>query len=68
MVAKVAYVFNIVNFDKINSQFNYGMQPVMFSTREYLLNGCGMYLQVVDRKLLFHDMLILQVGSAWERR
>lgn len=55
MVAKVPYVFNIVNFDKINSQFNYGMQPVLFSTKEYLLSGSGMHLQLVDRKL-FHDM------------
>lgn len=52
MVAKVPYVFNIVNFDKINSQFNYGMQPVLFSTKEHLLSGSGMYLQLVDRKLL----------------
>lgn len=55
MVAKVPYVFNIVNFDKINSQFNYGMQPVLFSTKEYLLSGSGMHLQLVDCKL-FHDM------------
>lgn len=55
MVAKISYTFNIVNFDKINSQFNYGMQPVMFSTKSYLLNGSGMRLQLVDRKL-FHDM------------
>lgn len=41
MVAGVPYVFNIANFDKINSQFNYGMQPVMFSTRDYLENGSG---------------------------
>lgn len=45
MLAKVPYVFNIVNFDKINSQFNYGMQPVMFSTKEYLLYGSGMNFQ-----------------------
>lgn len=35
------YVFNIVNFDKINSQFNYGMQPVMFSVREYSERKAG---------------------------
>lgn len=56
MVATVPYTFNIVNFDKINSQFNYGMQPVMFSTKDYHLNGSSMHLQLMDRKLLLHDM------------
>lgn len=55
MAAKVPYTFSIVNFDKINSQFNYGMQPVMFSSKEHLLNGTGMRMQLVDRKL-FPDM------------
>lgn len=34
----ITYRFNIVNFEKINSQFNAGMQPVMFSVRE-AMNG-----------------------------
>ncbi len=29
--ARVPYRFNIINCEKPNSQFNYGMQPVMFS-------------------------------------
>ena len=28
------YVFNIINYEKANSQFNFGMQPVMFSVKE----------------------------------
>lgn len=34
MDAEIPYKFNIVNCEKINSQFNFGMQPVMYSTIE----------------------------------
>ncbi|CAH1796187.1 unnamed protein product [Owenia fusiformis] len=34
MKAGMKYRFNIVNCEKVNSQFNFGMQPVMFSVRE----------------------------------
>ncbi|CAF0810559.1 unnamed protein product [Rotaria sordida] len=34
----ITYRFNIINFEKINSQFNVGMQPVMFSVCD-ALNG-----------------------------
>lgn len=30
------YTFNIINYEKANSQFNFGMQPVMFSVKEAL--------------------------------
>lgn len=36
MVANVPYRFNIINGEKTNSQFNYGMQPVLYSVREAL--------------------------------
>ncbi|KAM3870035.1 cytosolic carboxypeptidase 4 [Diretmus argenteus] len=36
MVANVPYRFNIINCEKSNSQFNYGMQPVLYSVREAL--------------------------------
>lgn len=32
--AKVKYRFNIVNCEKVNSQFNFGMRPVLFSVKE----------------------------------
>uniref|UniRef100_UPI00398F85EE cytosolic carboxypeptidase 4 n=1 Tax=Pristiophorus japonicus TaxID=55135 RepID=UPI00398F85EE len=38
MKAGVPYRFNIINCEKTNSQFNYGMQPVMYSVHEAL---CG---------------------------
>ncbi|XP_061172292.1 cytosolic carboxypeptidase 1-like [Saccostrea echinata] len=34
MIADVPYRFNIVNCEKLNSQFNFGMKPVMFSVTE----------------------------------
>lgn len=34
MDAEIPYKFNIINCEKINSQFNFGMQPVMYSTLE----------------------------------
>ena len=36
--AGIKYRFNIVNCEKLNSQFNFGMRPVMFSVTEAL---CG---------------------------
>uniref|UniRef100_A0A7N8XXJ1 tubulin-glutamate carboxypeptidase n=1 Tax=Mastacembelus armatus TaxID=205130 RepID=A0A7N8XXJ1_9TELE len=36
MEADVPYRFNIINCEKSNSQFNYGMQPVLYSVREAL--------------------------------
>ncbi|XP_013979912.2 cytosolic carboxypeptidase 4 [Salmo salar] len=36
MAANVPYRFNIINCEKANSQFNYGMQPVLYSVREAL--------------------------------
>ncbi|XP_078386099.1 cytosolic carboxypeptidase 4 [Cetorhinus maximus] len=38
MKAGIPYRFNIINCEKTNSQFNYGMQPVMYSVHEAL---CG---------------------------
>ncbi|KAK3098121.1 hypothetical protein FSP39_016346 [Pinctada imbricata] len=34
MLADAPYRFNIVNCEKLNSQFNFGMKPVMFSVTE----------------------------------
>ncbi|XP_057576702.1 cytosolic carboxypeptidase 4 [Hippopotamus amphibius kiboko] len=37
MRAAVPYRFNIINCEKANSQFNYGMQPTLYSVKEALL-------------------------------
>ncbi|KAJ8412935.1 hypothetical protein AAFF_G00105170 [Aldrovandia affinis] len=45
MSASVPYRFNIINCEKANSQFNYGMQPVLYSVRE-ALQGRGHWVRV----------------------
>jgi len=42
------YRFNIINFEKVNSQFNSGMQPVMFSVRD-ALNGKPYWRRVGEK-------------------
>ncbi|XP_051004697.1 cytosolic carboxypeptidase 4 [Acomys russatus] len=37
MWAAVPYRFNVINCEKPNSQFNYGMQPTLYSVKEALL-------------------------------
>ncbi|XP_021925875.1 cytosolic carboxypeptidase 4-like isoform X3 [Zootermopsis nevadensis] len=41
MESNFPYVFNIVNCEKQNSQFNYGMKPIMYSVRESVLGRPG---------------------------
>ncbi|XP_060741894.1 cytosolic carboxypeptidase 4 isoform X1 [Tachysurus vachellii] len=36
MMVNVPYRFNVINCEKSNSQFNYGMQPVVYSVKEAL--------------------------------
>ncbi|XP_044516073.1 cytosolic carboxypeptidase 4 [Gracilinanus agilis] len=36
MKAALPYRFNVINCEKVNSQFNYGMQPTMYSVKEAL--------------------------------
>ncbi|XP_068954645.1 cytosolic carboxypeptidase 4 [Petaurus breviceps papuanus] len=36
MKAAIPYRFNVINCEKVNSQFNYGMQPTMYSVKEAL--------------------------------
>ncbi|KAM9330716.1 cytosolic carboxypeptidase 1 [Gastrophryne carolinensis] len=38
MKTGTAYRFNIINCEKSNSQFNYGMQPLMYSVQEALIS------------------------------
>lgn len=48
MVANVKYTFNILNLAKINSQYNYGMQPVVFSVTDYIKNKSGLSIANSD--------------------
>ncbi len=44
----LTYRFNIINFEKLNSQFNAGMQPVMFSVHD-ALNGKAYWRRIGDK-------------------
>ncbi|CAF0776542.1 unnamed protein product [Adineta steineri] len=44
----LTYRFNIINFEKINSQFNAGMQPVMFSVHD-ALNGRPFWRRIGEK-------------------
>ncbi|KAG7201176.1 hypothetical protein KM043_003967 [Ampulex compressa] len=41
MESKVPYTFNIINCEKANSQFNFGMKPILFSVMEAQLGRPG---------------------------
>eukprot|EP00095_Tigriopus_kingsejongensis_P004430 maker-scaffold1899_size25246-snap-gene-0.6 protein:Tk04430 transcript:maker-scaffold1899_size25246-snap-gene-0.6-mRNA-1 annotation:"cytosolic carboxypeptidase 1" len=41
MMTSTVYTFNIINYEKANSQFNFGMQPLMFSEQEFLQKNTG---------------------------
>lgn len=41
MEEKQPYRFNIINCEKLNSQFNFGMQPVLYSEREAMEGRAG---------------------------
>nr|XP_056704336.1 cytosolic carboxypeptidase 1 isoform X3 [Euleptes europaea] len=45
MRTSIAYRFNIINCEKSNSQFNYGMQPLMYSVQD-ALNGQPWWIRV----------------------
>src|SRR5690242_4707934 len=44
----INYRFNIINFEKLNSQFNSGMQPVMFSVTD-ALSGKPYWRRIGDK-------------------
>lgn len=39
------YIFNIVNCEKSDSQFNFGMKPVMYSVKEAVLGRAGQWIK-----------------------
>ncbi|KAL6427330.1 hypothetical protein ACFW04_008713 [Cataglyphis niger] len=48
MEANVPYTFNIINCEKANSQFNFGMKPILFSVTEALCGKPGWVRTGVD--------------------
>lgn len=58
------YVFNIVNCEKSDSQFNFGMKPVMYSVKEAVLGRPGIFTIIIDT--LFDDRFTMYV-QVWIR-
>ena len=48
MEINTSYTFNIVNCEKANSQFNFGMKPILFSVIEAQLGRSGWVRTGVD--------------------
>lgn len=48
MEAHKPYTFNIINCEKANSQFNFGMKPIMFSVKEAKSGRMGWVRTGVD--------------------
>ncbi|XP_015606420.1 cytosolic carboxypeptidase 1 isoform X2 [Cephus cinctus] len=48
MEKNVPYTFNIINCEKTNSQFNFGMKPLLFSVTEAQLGNIGWVRAGVD--------------------
>lgn len=48
MVPGAEYTFNVVNFTKRDSLFNYGMAPAVFSSLLYKKNGTGWFRAGAD--------------------
>lgn len=42
------YTFNLINCEKTNSQFNYGMKPILYSVREATLGRQGWFRAGTD--------------------
>ena len=48
MEADELYIFNIINCEKSNSQFNFGMKPVLYSVTEALYGRAGWIRNGID--------------------
>lgn len=63
MSAKTTYTFNLVNCEKLNSQFNFGMQPVMFSVKECLKEGKPVWKRCGTNIFYYKNHYEYQIGS-----
>ncbi|XP_043934296.1 cytosolic carboxypeptidase 4 [Protopterus annectens] len=62
MKAGVPYRFNIINCEKANSQFNYGMQPVLYSVCE-ALQGRPYWQRVGDNICYYRNSYVYTVET-----
>ncbi|XP_048225000.1 cytosolic carboxypeptidase 4 [Perognathus longimembris pacificus] len=65
MRAAVPYRFNIINCEKFNSQFNYGMQPTLYSVKEALL-GRACWIRTGDEICYYKNHYCEHTAAAGE--
>ncbi|XP_068131262.1 cytosolic carboxypeptidase 4 isoform X2 [Hyperolius riggenbachi] len=67
MRANVPYRFNVINCEKGNSQYNYGMQPVIYSVKE-ALNGKSFWLRTGSKVCYYKNVFCYRTSEARKRR
>ncbi|XP_063781825.1 cytosolic carboxypeptidase 4 isoform X2 [Pseudophryne corroboree] len=67
MRANVPYCFNVINCEKVNSQFNYGMQPVIYSVKEALL-GKSYWTRTGSNICYYKNLFCYRASDAKKRR
>ncbi|XP_075063850.1 cytosolic carboxypeptidase 4 isoform X2 [Mixophyes fleayi] len=67
MRANVPYCFNVINCEKVNSQFNYGMQPVMYSVKE-ALHGKNYWMRTGSKICYYKNLFCYRASEAKKRR
>ncbi|KAM8972307.1 cytosolic carboxypeptidase 4 [Pelodytes ibericus] len=67
MRANVPYRFNIINCEKVNSQFNYGMQPVIYSVTDALC-GKAYWLRTGYNISYYKNLFCYRTSEAKKRR
>ncbi|XP_066445491.1 cytosolic carboxypeptidase 4 [Eleutherodactylus coqui] len=67
MRANVPYRFNVINCEKVNSQFNYGMQPVIYSVKE-ALKGRTYWMRTGSNICYYKNLFCYRASDAKKRR
>ncbi|KAM5172866.1 cytosolic carboxypeptidase 4 [Mantella aurantiaca] len=67
MKANVPYRFNVINCEKSNSQFNYGMQPVMYSVKD-ALKGKSYWLRTGSDICYYKNVFCYRACETKKRR
>ncbi|MEE6503713.1 hypothetical protein FKM82_004911 [Ascaphus truei] len=67
MRAAGSYRFNVINCEKGNSQFNYGMQPVMYSMKE-ALNGKACWVRAGHDICYYKNFFCFRASGEKKRR
>uniref|UniRef100_A0A8C5MLH1 AGBL carboxypeptidase 1 n=1 Tax=Leptobrachium leishanense TaxID=445787 RepID=A0A8C5MLH1_9ANUR len=67
MRANVPYRFNVINCEKVNSQFNYGMQPLIYSVTE-ALRGKSYWVRTGHNIAYYKNLFCFRAPEEKKRR